>query len=303
MVCPVYIAEPPSAARRGRLGSLFQLGIVVGIFLTLFINARIQGFGDEAWNTASGWRWMLGAELAPAVFLLALLVFVPESPRWLLTFAEVVIRPGAWAIAKRWPRVPVFPGHRCAMARAPKSLFVSLLLRRSIIQAGRKGKARQIPVENGRTHGSQGRDQGGPSPVRPRARSVRRVVPVPVSPPLADRGGPDGFLAIQRHQRDHVLLDQDLHEGWRHKSSLWAPWGSCFTRVHKGFSCCWPSSSSPGRLPWLSVPFRGLSPRRSFQPNCGAALCRSPRPPSGCPVASWLRPSPCSTTARGSIPR
>ncbi|MFZ2643919.1 MAG: sugar porter family MFS transporter [Verrucomicrobiia bacterium] len=84
MICPIYIAELAPAAKRGRLGSLFQLGIVVGIFLTLFINARIQGLGDEAWNAASGWRWMLGAEVAPAALLVALLFFVPESPRWLL---------------------------------------------------------------------------------------------------------------------------------------------------------------------------------------------------------------------------
>ncbi len=84
MICPIYIAELAPAAKRGRLGSLFQLGIVLGIFLTLFINAWIQGQGDEAWNAASGWRWMLGAEVAPAALLLALLFFVPESPRWLI---------------------------------------------------------------------------------------------------------------------------------------------------------------------------------------------------------------------------
>lgn len=84
MICPVYIAELAPAANRGRLGSLFQLGIVVGISLTLFINARIQGAGDEVWNATSGWRWMLGAEVAPALVLLALLFFVPESPRWLI---------------------------------------------------------------------------------------------------------------------------------------------------------------------------------------------------------------------------
>lgn len=84
MVCPIYIAELAPAAKRGRLGSLFQLGIVVGIFLTLFINAWIQGLGDETWNTTRGWRWMLGAEVAPALLLLGLLFFVPESPRWLI---------------------------------------------------------------------------------------------------------------------------------------------------------------------------------------------------------------------------
>lgn len=84
MVCPVYVAEIAPKEWRGRLGSLFQLGIVLGIFLTLFINARIQTLGDEQWNTTTGWRWMLGAEVAPALALLALLFFVSESPRWLL---------------------------------------------------------------------------------------------------------------------------------------------------------------------------------------------------------------------------
>ncbi len=84
MVCPVYIAELAPAAKRGRLGSLFQLGIVTGIFLTLFINARIQGLGDDVWNMDYGWRWMLGAEVIPAMLLLAVLFFVPESPRWLI---------------------------------------------------------------------------------------------------------------------------------------------------------------------------------------------------------------------------
>jgi SP family arabinose:H+ symporter-like MFS transporter len=84
MVCPVYIAELAPAAWRGRLGSIFQLGIVTGIFLTLFINGLIQGFGGEVWNATQGWRWMLGAEVAPAALLFAVLFFVPESPRWLI---------------------------------------------------------------------------------------------------------------------------------------------------------------------------------------------------------------------------
>lgn len=83
MICPVYIAELAPADRRGRLGSLFQVGIVLGIFLTLFVNALIQGAGDEAWNTRAGWRWMLGAEVVPSLGLLALLFVAPESPRWL----------------------------------------------------------------------------------------------------------------------------------------------------------------------------------------------------------------------------
>lgn len=94
MICPVYIAEMAPKAWRGRLGSLFQFGIVTGIFLTLFINARIQGLGNEMWNTSTGWRWMLGAEVAPAALLLIILFFVKESPRWLIQAGrEAIARP------------------------------------------------------------------------------------------------------------------------------------------------------------------------------------------------------------------
>ncbi|MBM3880151.1 MAG: sugar porter family MFS transporter [Verrucomicrobia bacterium] len=89
MVCPIYIAELAPAERRGRLGSLFQLGIVIGIFLTLFVNAWVQGRGDEAWNTALGWRWMMGAALVPALFLFGLIFVVPESPRWLIQAGRI----------------------------------------------------------------------------------------------------------------------------------------------------------------------------------------------------------------------
>jgi MFS transporter, SP family, arabinose:H+ symporter len=83
MACPVYIAEIAPEKWRGRLGTLFQLGIVVGIFITLFINKLVQGMGDEVWNTALGWRWMLGLEMVPAGMFFLLLFAVPESPRWL----------------------------------------------------------------------------------------------------------------------------------------------------------------------------------------------------------------------------
>jgi MFS transporter, SP family, arabinose:H+ symporter len=84
MICPVYIAEIAPPQWRGRLGSLFQLGIVTGIFITLFINGWIQRPTDAAWNVASGWRWMLAAEAVPALLFLGLLFPIPESPRWLI---------------------------------------------------------------------------------------------------------------------------------------------------------------------------------------------------------------------------
>jgi SP family arabinose:H+ symporter-like MFS transporter len=63
MVCPVYIAEIAPPSWRGRLGALFQFGIVLGIFITLFINKTIQGMGSAEWGVAYGWRWMIGSEI------------------------------------------------------------------------------------------------------------------------------------------------------------------------------------------------------------------------------------------------
>ncbi len=80
MICPVYIAEIAPEKSRGRLGTLFQLGIVFGIFLTLFINKVVQGLGDEAWNTAWGWRWMLGLEAVPALVFLGLALHRSRKP-------------------------------------------------------------------------------------------------------------------------------------------------------------------------------------------------------------------------------
>ncbi len=93
MICPVYIAEIAPEKWRGRLGTLFQLGIVMGIFLTLFVNKVIQSMGDDTWNTAQGWRWMLGMEVAPAVLFILLLFAVPESPRWLAAIRSAKPRP------------------------------------------------------------------------------------------------------------------------------------------------------------------------------------------------------------------
>jgi SP family arabinose:H+ symporter-like MFS transporter len=83
MICPVYIAEIAPGKWRGRLGTLFQLGIVTGIFLTLFVNRLVQRLGDDSWNAATGWRWMVGLEAVPAAGFVLLLFSVPESPRWL----------------------------------------------------------------------------------------------------------------------------------------------------------------------------------------------------------------------------
>ena len=83
MLSPMYISEMAPASVRGRLISVFQLGIVTGILVIYFVNAYITGIHNEAWNISTGWRWMFGSGVIPSIIFILLLLTVPESPRWL----------------------------------------------------------------------------------------------------------------------------------------------------------------------------------------------------------------------------
>ena len=84
ILSPMYIAEIAPTRLRGRLVTLYQLGIVVGILSAVFANMLIQQMGNEAWNVSIGWKWMFFAGIVPAiVFGLAIAVSI-ESPRWLM---------------------------------------------------------------------------------------------------------------------------------------------------------------------------------------------------------------------------
>jgi MFS transporter, SP family, arabinose:H+ symporter len=80
----MYIAEIAPARLRGRLVTLYQLGIVLGILAAVFVNMLIQRMGDEAWNTTVGWRWMVLVGVIPALLFGARIVRAVESPRWLM---------------------------------------------------------------------------------------------------------------------------------------------------------------------------------------------------------------------------
>ncbi|PIF46121.1 SP family arabinose:H+ symporter-like MFS transporter [Chryseobacterium sp. 52] len=84
ILSPMYISEMAPAAIRGRLVSIFQLGIVTGILIIYFVNAYIAGIYDESWNVSYGWRWMFGSGIIPSLIFIVLLFSVPESPRWLV---------------------------------------------------------------------------------------------------------------------------------------------------------------------------------------------------------------------------
>lgn len=90
---PMYIAEVAPPHSRGRLVSVNQLTIVIGILAAQIINMVIADFGAaggsatdiDSWNCQWGWRWMFWAENIFALPFLILAFFIPESPRWLVT--------------------------------------------------------------------------------------------------------------------------------------------------------------------------------------------------------------------------
>lgn len=84
MLSPLYIAEISPSAIRGRLVAFNQLAIVLGILVVYFVNWYIASLGDDAWLKSMGWRWMLASEAIPSGIFLLLLVFVPDTPRWLV---------------------------------------------------------------------------------------------------------------------------------------------------------------------------------------------------------------------------
>jgi sugar porter (SP) family MFS transporter len=75
---PLYIAEISPAQKRGLLVSLNQLAIVTGILLSYSVNYLLTGAGP------SNWRWMFASAAIPSVGFLLTLLFIPESPRWLM---------------------------------------------------------------------------------------------------------------------------------------------------------------------------------------------------------------------------
>jgi SP family sugar:H+ symporter-like MFS transporter len=88
VLVPMYISEVAPAHLRGRLSSLQQLAIVLGLFGAFLSNdliARAAG-GAEAtfWLQAPAWRWMFWMEAVPAAIFLLGILLIPESPRFLV---------------------------------------------------------------------------------------------------------------------------------------------------------------------------------------------------------------------------
>src|SRR6266700_1176052 len=89
---PMYIAEVAPAQYRGKLVSLNQLTIVIGILLAQVVNWLIAKPVPasatslqilQSWNGQVGWRWMFGVTAIPSMLFFVAMFVVPESPRWL----------------------------------------------------------------------------------------------------------------------------------------------------------------------------------------------------------------------------
>lgn len=88
---PMYIAEMAPSHIRGKLVSLNQLTIVLGILGAQIVNyliaepmpAGMTVAPADSWNVLQGWRWMFWSAAFPAGLFLVLVFFIPESPRWL----------------------------------------------------------------------------------------------------------------------------------------------------------------------------------------------------------------------------
>jgi MFS family permease len=79
---PVYISEVSPARARGWQVSLFQLAITVGILAAYLV--------DYALSASEAWRWMLGLAVIPGIVLGIGMLFMPETPRWLIRHGRLI---------------------------------------------------------------------------------------------------------------------------------------------------------------------------------------------------------------------
>lgn len=88
VMAPAYISEIAPAHLRGRLSSIQQVAIITGLFVAFLSNyfiANVAGSAVNEWMWGfEAWRWMFWIELVPATIFLLALLFIPESPRFLV---------------------------------------------------------------------------------------------------------------------------------------------------------------------------------------------------------------------------
>ena len=86
----MYIAEIAPSNIRGKLVSLNQMTIVLGILAEPIPAGSIASDIAASWNGQMAWRWMFWAAAVPSLAFLLMAFFIPESPRWQAMNGQVV---------------------------------------------------------------------------------------------------------------------------------------------------------------------------------------------------------------------
>ena len=93
ILAPAYISEIAPAKIRGSLATLQQLMIVIGLFMAFLRNYWLAGMSGGAtevlWGGFQTWQWMFWMEIFPAALFLGMLIFIPESPRYLVAAGKI----------------------------------------------------------------------------------------------------------------------------------------------------------------------------------------------------------------------
>ena len=88
VMAPAYISEIAPASYRGMLTTIQQVAIISGLFVAFVSNyslANLAGASTEKfWLDYEAWRWMFWIEIGPATIFFVMLLFIPESPRFLV---------------------------------------------------------------------------------------------------------------------------------------------------------------------------------------------------------------------------
>ena len=82
LLSPMYVAEVSPASIRGRMGTFYQLSIIIGILISYGINYLLRNTG------VNNWRWMFLTGVAPSIVFFILVAFAPETPRFLVRIGK-----------------------------------------------------------------------------------------------------------------------------------------------------------------------------------------------------------------------
>jgi SP family arabinose:H+ symporter-like MFS transporter len=78
VLSPIYVSEVAPASIRGRLGALYQMSIVTGVLVSYGVNFLLRNTGSD------NWRWMFLTGVFPSLGFFLMLLFAPETPRYLV---------------------------------------------------------------------------------------------------------------------------------------------------------------------------------------------------------------------------